>query len=775
MLMRTFYTLILFIFSTLIVNAQWTDYLSYSSATKVVEAENKIYCVTTGGLFSFNKSDNSIEKLTSINGLSDVGVRTIAYGEESGILLIAYENSNVDLINVEEQTVSNISDIKRKQISGDKRIYNALFVGQTAYLSCGFGIVALNLDKNEVMDTYYIGKNGSSIVVNDMVFSGQHLYAATEEGIYHADINEPNLQDFSNWYHVDDIPNPNGTFNLIEIFNGDIIVNYYRPGFDNDDKLYRFYRNNWEHYLPSVTYAFDLQVQGNTLVIARMGQVDLFNENGDRIEKIDKLEFSDYLLTDLHVESAAIDSEGNLWAADSEHGLIQRFGETAQLILPQGPIDNTIFSIFTANENLWIASGGRNAAWNNLNNDAQFQRFSDGGWTVFNKNTHPEMEGFKDIVCVAVNPNDPNHIFAGSWGGGVVEFQDDQFIERYNQFNSSLQTSLPNDPSPNYVRIGGMDFDSEGNLWITNSGVGNQLSVFRASGEWEAFKFEGVSESQFIGQIVITENDDKWIVLRKNDLYIVKGDGSEARLLRSTARFSNGVDEVFTPLKDIRSIAIDREGEIWLGTTKGVAVYQNPADIWDQNPFYSAQPGLDLNDGIYHPLLETETVTAIAVDGANQKWFGTENSGVFLISEDGEKEMEHFTENNSPLLSNTITSLAINQKTGEVFIGTDKGLISYMGLATEGNSSYADVYAYPNPVRENYEGDIIITGLKEDTNLKITDISGNLVYETDSQGGQASWNGKNLYGNRVSTGVYLVMGNDRLGEETFVTKILFIH
>ena len=773
MLMRTFYTLILFIFSTLIVNAQWTDYLSYSSATKVVEAENKIYCVTTGGLFSFNKSDNSIEKLTSINGLSDVGVRTIAYGEESGILLIAYENSNVDLINVEEQTVSNISDIKRKQIAGDKRIYNALFVGQTAYLSCGFGIVALNLDKNEVMDTYYIGENGSSIVVNEMVFNGQHLYAATEEGIYHADINEPNLQDFSNWDHVDNIPNSEGPFNLIEIFNGNIIVNYDGPG-DDGDRIYMFDGNNWTDYLTIVKFAYDMQVTGDLLVIARKKQVDLFNENGDRIEKIDKFEFSDYLLTDLHIESATIDSEGNLWAADSEHGLIQRFGETAQLILPQGPIDNTIFSIFTANENLWIASGGRNAAWNNLNNDAQFQRFSDGGWTVFNKNSQPEMDQVDDIVCITVDPNNPNHFFAGSWGNGVLEYMDDQLVMRHDQSNSSLQSSIPD--NPNYVRIGGMDFDSEGNLWITNSGVGEPLSVFRTNGEWgKAIDFEGVANSQFIGQIVITENDDKWIVLRKNDLYIVKGDGSEARLLRSTARFSNGVDEVFTPLNDIRSIAIDREGEIWLGTTKGVAVYQNPSDIWDQNPFYSAQPGLDLNDGIYHPLLETETVTAIAVDGANQKWFGTENSGIFLISEDGEKELEHFTESNSPLLSNTITSLAINQKTGEVFIGTDKGLISYMGLATEGNSSYADVYAYPNPVRENYEGDIIITGLKEDTNLKITDISGNLVYETDSQGGQASWNGKNLYGNRVSTGVYLVMGNDRLGEETFVTKILFIH
>jgi sugar lactone lactonase YvrE len=286
---------------------------------------------------------------------------------------------------------------------------------------------------------------------------------------------------------------------------------------------------------------------------------------------------------------------------------------------------------------------------------------------------------------------------------------------------------------------------------------------------------EGVSSSTVVGQIVITDNDDKWIVLpRGHDLFVVKGDGTDSKELKSTSVFNSSDGPVPVRHNDIRSIAIDKEGAIWLGTTKGVTYYSNPDDVWDENPYYSYQPGLDLNDGIYHPLLETETVTAIAINGANQKWFGTENSGVFLISEDGEKELEHFTESNSPLLSNNITGIVINPK-GEVFIGTDEGLISYKGLATEGSSSYADVYAYPNPVRETYEGDIIITGLKEETSLKITDISGNLVYETESQGGQAAWNGKNLYGNRVSTGIYLVMGNDRLGEETFVTKILFIH
>jgi hypothetical protein len=228
-------------------------------------------------------------------------------------------------------------------------------------------------------------------------------------------------------------------------------------------------------------------------------------------------------------------------------------------------------------------------------------------------------------------------------------------------------------------------------------------------------------------------------------------------------------------MNDIYSIAEDNDGVIWIGTSKGVAVYTNPARIWDSETFLATQPSLDLNDGLYHPLLENETVTAIAVDGANRKWLGTKNSGVYLVNESGTAELLHFTTNDSPLFSDYITSIEINQKSGEVFIGTDMGLISYMSEATEGKATYDSVYVYPNPVRETYDGPITITNLIQNSEVKITDISGNLVYRTTSLGGQAIWDGKNLNGRRVKTGVYLVFCNDENGEETHITKLLFIH
>jgi len=228
-------------------------------------------------------------------------------------------------------------------------------------------------------------------------------------------------------------------------------------------------------------------------------------------------------------------------------------------------------------------------------------------------------------------------------------------------------------------------------------------------------------------------------------------------------------------VNDVHCVAEDNDGAIWLGTSKGVAVYNNPGRIWDTDNFYAIQPSLDLNDGLYHPLLENETVTAIAVDGANRKWLGTKNSGVYLVSETGTKEILHFTASNSPLFSDNIVSIAINQKNGEVFIGTEKGMISYMGEAIEGKSTYDSVYVYPNPVRETYDGPVTITNLIENSEVKITDIAGNLVYRTTSLGGQAIWDGTNLNGRRVKTGVYLVFCNDENGEETHITKLLFIN
>ncbi|MBW8332131.1 MAG: T9SS type A sorting domain-containing protein [Prolixibacteraceae bacterium] len=769
---------IAFIFLTVFsVNSQptigeWTDYQSYAHAKNVVDTGEKIYCVTEGGLFSYNKTDNSIQKMSGINGLSDAGVDRLAYSKENKLLLVAYENANIDLIF--DTKIFNLSDIKRKQISADKKINNVLFVGNLAYLSCGFGIVVINLERKEIKDTYFIGQDGAYVNVQDMATDGTFLYAATTTGIFKALASEPNLQNYNNWSRITNIPNASKKFSKIKYFEGKIFANY-TPDEWAQDEMYQLTEDNWVRFLPRVNYVSDVTISGNYLVFSSREEIFIYDDKLELIKYVYQYSFSGKEEKPISTMCAVLDDQNVLWIADQKYGLI-KVGTQTEKIVPDGPIDNKIFSLSMNGNDLWITPGGKSNPWGNLYNQPQFQLNREGKWSVFDRNVFPILNDLRDMVCVISDPKDPDHFFAGSWGGGVLEFKAGKFHKQHNNLNSSLQTQLPGQPNDPYVRIGGMDFDSKGNLWVTNSGVANVLSVFQTDGQWKSYELSGIANNTFIGKVLVTKDDDKWIILGRGQyMYALNGDDEQSKMQKVTAYFSNGKEELYTDMRDVNAIAEDQNGELWLGTSGGVAVFTNPQKIWEDATMFATRPGLDLNDGKFHPLLEKESITAIAIDGANRKWIGTKTSGVFLISENGDTELEHFNMENSPLPTDEITDIAINQKSGEVFIGTSVGLISYMGEATAGNEEFADVYVYPNPVRETYEGPIVVKGLVEDTDLRITDISGNLVHKTTSLGGQAIWDGKNLNGNRCKTGVYLVFMSDASGNKTMVTKLLFIH
>ncbi len=752
----------------------WTNYQSYAKALQVVEAGDKIYCVTNGGgLFVYNKSDNSVKKLSTLDGLSDVSISGVAYHESKDMLLIVYSNSNIDLL--EGNRIYNLSDIKRKSLPVDKTINNVMFDGDLAYLSCGFGIVVLNTARREVKDTYYIGPEGDYLNVYDLARDGTYLYAATETGVYMAEKTNPTLQDYHNWHQQSGLPHTTGRFNNVEIFDGYPVVNYNTDEWGSDE-MYRLNGSIWERFLPDVRYAREVRSMQNRLVISSRNEVFVYDKNLSQTGYLAKYVFTDYEAT-AWPYSTVLDRNGDFWIADQLSGMVHFKNGAAERIVPVGPVDNSVFSLTMNGQDLWVSSGGLNSYWGNLWTDAQFQLYRNGQWTAFNKNTFPEMAELRDVVCTVADPTDADHVFVGLWGGGVAEFKAGKLLKRYDNFNSTLQTQLPSDPTALYVRIGGMDFDSEGSLWVTNSGVASVLSRRKADGNWTAFNLPGIANNYTIGKVLVTKNDDKWVVVpRGNDLYVLSSDNLQSKKQLVTAYFTNGTDEQYTRMNDVYSITEDQNGEIWVGTSNGVAVFSNPEQIWETSgTMYASRPALDMNDGYFHPLLSSETVTAIVVDGANRKWLGTKSSGLFLVSADGTEEIEHFNTDNSLLPSNEIVDLALNQKTGELFIGTPAGLISYKGAAVEGNSAFTDVYVYPNPVRQDYDGNIVVTGLMKDTDVKITDISGNLVYKTTSLGGQAVWDGKNLNGKRCHTGVYMVFLNDAIGQETFVTKLLFIH
>ncbi|MCD4664769.1 MAG: Por secretion system protein, partial [Bacteroidales bacterium] len=379
-----------------------------------------------------------------------------------------------------------------------------------------------------------------------------------------------------------------------------------------------------------------------------------------------------------------------------------------------------------------------------------------------------------DLVSVAINPFNHNQVFAGAWNDGLVEFINNEVANVYGNTNSSLEPI----PVYGYYRIGGLAFDESGNLWVTNSSVTNVLSVRQPDGAWKSFFLGSTSSANLVGKLITNSYGQKWILSNKHEIFVFNENGTinndsdnDYKMLTSGSGNGN------MPGIKVFSIAEDKDGEIWIGTDQGVAVFYSPENVFTNYNFDAQQILVPRNDGtdLADILLENEAITAIAVDGANNKWIGTDRSGIYKLSPDGQNEIHHFTEQNSPLFSNNITSIAINHVSGEVFFGTAKGIISFKSTATEGGETNNDVYAFPNPVRPGYNGVIAINGLVQNASFKITDISGNLIFGGRAEGGRAIWDGKNFDGRKAQTGVYLVFVTNDDGSEKIVTKILFIN
>jgi len=760
---------------------QWRDHLPYDYATNVEEFHSGIYCSTPYSMFYFDRDDNVIHRLSKVNGLSDLGVSDISFNQDQDILVVSYFNTNIDLI-FDDLTIINIPDIKRKEILGNKTINNIMNYGKFAYLSCGFGIVVLNLEKKEIKDTYFIGPDGSSLNVLAMTYNDTAFFAATENGIYYADINNPNLAFYANWTRMSNTPFPNGYYNLIHNYNGKLFINHTDP-LISEDGLYVLEDGQWSDLeTANTSRTYSLRNCGDKLVVSYSYFVKSYNT-----DLTEDLKIYTYGETSPAPSDALIGTDGIYWIADRNKGLVRYADETAQdtveSIKPSGAPTKDIFDMASRGGKLYVVPGGLSATWGNayLPGGARMFSLIDETWKTYDRYNSQGLDTLWDFVAVAVDPLNSDHVYAGSWNRGMAEFKAGAITQIINSDNSSLEPNMI-EGYPT-VKVGGIAFDNENNLWATNSGAEKILSVKRSDGNggesWEAFNLGSGASGIDIRKIIVDSYGQKWILPRitqSSPNYLIvfnekNAPGNQVRGLKSGPGYGN------LPGTSVYAIAEDLEGEVWVGTDEGVAVFYSPQNIFTAENSDAQQILVNI-DGYVQYLLETEIIKAIAVDGANRKWFGTERAGVFLLSADGTKQIHHFTEDNSPLFSNNITSLAINGETGEVFIGTAKGLISYKGTATNGGDTITSAYyAYPNPVRPGYNGTIAIKGPIGGATVKITDIRGSVIFETQAEyrDTQVEWNGYDLNGRRPNTGVFLVFITNDNGSEKMVTKILFVN
>ena len=756
----------LFTFSQEIGIGEWRDHLPYSNSISLTEVGNKIFCATPYSIFYYDKEDYSVARLTKVNGLTDIGISTIKYNTENQTLVVAYTNTNIDLL--KGSVIINISDIKRKPILGNKTINNITFRDQYAYLACGFGIVVLDIEKEEISDTYYIGPEGSQINVYDITFDDQDsIYAATEAGIYKASLLNPNLADFSSWTKDLQVPYPELSYNIIEFFAGRIFANNVNEAFSSDT-VFMYDGQSWSRFdAVGNSTKGNIQSMYGRLVFANNSNIDVYDASLTRVY----FTYSPGGMS-IHPQDALIDKDDFVWEADRFSGLVKTFndGWSAEVIKLNGPKTADVFALSVTGKDIWAVPGGRDISWGNIWKRAETYGFVNGSWTNLDYKNTPELEPARDMLCVVVDPANSKKFFGGTWGYGIFEFVNNELTTVYTDENSTLQPITGFEK----INIGGLIFDNDHNLWVANSNAASILSVMMNDGSWHALSLGSVATGIDVGEIVIDQMNQKWMLVRDHGLLVFNDNNTITNPNDDQAKKLNGnPGNGDLPGLKILSFAVDQDGELWLGSDEGVAVIYSPGNVFNDGN-YDAQRILVEQDGYVQYLLETEAVTAIAIDGANRKWFGTDRAGVFLMSEDGTKQILHFNDENSPLLSNSISSIVINDD-GEVFFGTSQGIISYKGTATPTPPPGSAIYAYPNPVREDYNGVIAIKGLFQNSDVKITDVSGTLVFATKAEGSQAIWHGRNFNGDKVQTGVYLVFITNDDGSETAVTKILVIN
>lgn len=749
----------------------WRTHMPYQNVIDVDVLGSKVYAATDYELFTYDKEDNYLHILNKINGLSDIGISKIRRNETLDVLVVAYTNANIDLIDL-QGNVYNMSDIKDKNILGNKTINDIVFQGKLAYFACGFGIVVFDLSRQEVVDTYYIGTDGAAVNVTDIAFFEGRIYAATDEGLYYADAHSNTLSNFAEWTFDTSLPHPHLSYNEMEVFADRLLVNYSDGTYDTDT-LYMFDGQQWGHFnIGTNANLREMQVSDDKLLLSTYYNVFVYDNSLERIDNI-------YQCGSILYPNAAILEHGVYWIGDILRGMIKATTSwNYEEIRPNGPYSKSVFELSSHGKQVWIATGGHDPNWAKQYSRDGVCHFDGNWWNNLNRKTSTEIDegNYTDFVCCATDPMDTTVTYVGTWGQGLLKFKEDRLVAHYDNTNSTLDFWVSD---PNLINISGLAFDSHGNLWVANTGANNLLSVMDRNGQWHSFNLGGTNSGIDLSVMVIDKNDYKWILRRP-------GNDDKIIVFNDNGTLENNADDQVQTLRcvpgrggisgsAVNCLAVDRNGYVWVGTDSGPCYFSNTERIFNSTSYDASVVYVPRNDGTDNldPLFKEINVLSIAVDGNNDKWFGLE-SGVFEMSPDCKTELLNFNTDNSPLLDNSVKTMTINDD-GEVFFGTDQGLISYRGKATPGGSTNTDVTVYPNPVRPGYDGYVGIKGLVEDALVKITTVDGSFVTELIAEGGQAVWDCTTVDGKKVLPGIYLVFVSTVRGTERYVTKILIMN
>ena len=744
---------------------KWRDHLSYSSVYKVEAAGDRIYCSSYDALFYYDLDDHTVNRMnkTTTPQLSDIGVSTFACDARSNGVVVAYNNANIDIIR--DDKVININDIKRSNIGGSKRVNNISFNNRKVYLSCAFGVVVIDMNRDEISETYYLGTEGSAMNVNDIAFTDSLIVAATDSGIYTAPKGSAMLGVYSTWHR------DNST-----LLAGQCVT---RLGTDNGGRLLVLARGESDTtlYVETGAMAFAPFLSGDIesfkvcqygLVVCRSNKVEVYGSNGSLRQT-----FGDVDWMEMRPNDATLDRDGRLWVAHKWSSLVtvDNDATSVQSLGPDGPWNRNAYRVVSFDSTLYLCPGGHRTTYEGVYNAADVFINKGLDWRTLDDD-NGLLGGKMDVCDVAVNPRDKRQMMVASWGSGIIEVKDNKVVGFYDDQNSDGALVRFSLGDYNVVLTGGLAYDLDGNLWMTNSLVDAALAVRYGDGKWKKFSTMGVVTSDIDRIIWDSIYGFKIFWGRANRIFVHDGESKLAYIDPN-----NGAK---LETSSVNCVVQDHAGQLWIGTNKGIKVSYNLGNAFGNGGNGEMSPVTCNNilfseNGITEYLMAYENITSIVVDGANRKWVGTSTGGLYLLSANGLQQLEHFTASNSPLFSDKIISLAIMPWSGELYVVTDKGVQSYRGTATYGfDTPMKEIYAFPNPVRPDYEGAIAIKGFTRNALVHITDAAGNTVYATRANGGQAVWDGKTHDGKKVSSGVYYVFASSEDGGMKSATKIMII-
>lgn len=766
---------------SIFINAQdlsglWEGHFSYLSIKDVVQGNNKIYAASENAVFIYDIQTSELSKVSTIDGLSGEFISTIHYSEAFNQLIIGYENGLIELFFENDgQTLSVVDILEKQTIPPDsKRINHFNEFNGVVYISTDFGISVYDLERLEFGDTYFIGTGGTQIIVNQTAIFEDKIYAAcaSNNGIKNAPVDSNNLIDFQEWTTI-----VGGNFNGIETLENKLFTTRFNNSINeiSNDILTLLFTYS--------TRPLDLKSSNDNLVVALQDQVFVYDSNFMVLANpMVSLEFDSDFTT-------AVTTNEGIYIGTAEFGVLKTTVSNPSVfeeIHPDGPLRNNTFSVEAGFGSLWATYGDYSASFNPFPlKEYGFSRLFEGAWinTAFE-----EVFGLRNLNAISINPFNPNQVFISSFKDGLLELNEGVPAIRYDQTNSGLESlQLPGNPSFIGVRISGSAFDENGLLWILNSLVAKPLKSFNPnSNQWQSYDFTelipdpGTDELGF-KELVIEPSGTIFIGSFSNGVIgFDRGSGNQLKSIREEANL---------PTKIVRALALDTRNQLWIGTAQGLRVLFNTSNFFTDDNI-QVEPIIILEDGIARELLEQQFISDIKVDGSNNKWVATIGAGLFYFTSDGQETIYHFTNDNSPLPSNNVNDLTIDNENGLVYIATDRGLLSFSSGSSLPQESLSNAYVYPNPVRPTFdtaEDKVKIKDISENVNIKITDIEGNLVAEAQSgvnlrhrgynleiDGGTAYWDGKNLVNNTVASGVYLVMLSDLDTFETKVLKVMII-